>query len=184
MKVPVILLSLAASGVALQSTLAFVPSSSLPKSPQLQLSMLPDTADQEYITPAEDRVSVDRRNLLLKTMVVSILLGFDGVKPAGAIPEQKVYSSNAKNMMRLGEGDSSGGSVYDNNPASPKARSRRAMVGCKNTSARSLAGEAIGNSRLNEKECNQLVMKGESDFMLNALTKLDCPSCPYGIGER
>jgi len=72
MKVPVILLSLAASGVALQSTLAFVPSSSLPKSPQLQLSMLPDTADQEYITPAEDRVSVDRRNLLLKTMVVSL----------------------------------------------------------------------------------------------------------------
>jgi hypothetical protein len=178
MKVPVILLSLAASGVALQSTLAFVPSSSLPKSPQLQLSMLPDT---------KDRVSVDRRNLLSKTVpfiAASILLGFGAVKPAGAIPEQKVYSSNAKNMMRLGEGDSSGGSVYDNNPASPKARSRRAMVGCKNTSARSLAGEAIGNSRLNEKECNQLVMKGESDFMLNALTKLDCPSCPYGIGER
>ena len=181
MNVPVILLSLAASGVALQSTLAFVPSSSLPKSPQLQLSMLPD------ITPAEDRVSVDRRKLLLRTgpfIVASILLGFDGVKPAGAMPEQKVYSSNAKNMMRLGEGDSSGGSVYDNNPASPKARSRRAMVGCKNTSARSLAGEAIGNIRLNEKECNQLVMKGESDFMLQALTKLDCPSCPYGIGER
>lgn len=175
---PVILLSLAASGVALQSTLAFVPSSSLPKSPQLQLSMLPDT---------EGRVSVDRRKFLLRTgpfIVASILLGFDGAKPAGAIPEQKVYSSNAKNMMRLGEGDSSGGSVYDNNPSSPKARSRRAMVGCKNASARSLAGEAIGNSRLNEKECNQLVMKGESDFMLQALTKLDCPSCPYGIGER
>lgn len=187
MKVPVVLLSLAASGVALQSTLAFVLSSSLPKSPQLQLSMLPDIEDQEYITPAEDRVSVDRRNLLLKTgpiIASSILLGFDGVKPAGAIPEQKVYSSNAKNMMRLGEGDSSGGSVYDNNPSSAKARSRRAMVGRKNASARSLAGEAIGNIRLNEKECNQLVMKGESDFMLQALTKLDCPSCPYGIGER
>lgn len=187
MKVPVVLLSLAASGVALQSTLAFVLSSSLPKSPQLQLSMLPDIEDQEYITPAEDRVSVDRRNLLLKTgpiIASSILLGFDGVKLAGAIPEQKVYSSNAKNMMRLGEGDSSGGSVYDNNPVSQKARSRRAMVGCKNASARSLAGEAIGNIRLNEKECNQLVMKGESDFMLQALTKLDCPSCPYGIGER
>lgn len=187
MKLPVILLSLAASGVTLQSTLAFVLSSPLPKSPQLQLSMLPDIEDQEYITPAEDRVSVDRRNLLLKTgpiIASSILSGFDGVKLAGAIPEQKVYSSNAKNMMRLGEGDSSGGSVYDNNPSSAKARSRRAMVGCKNASARSLAGEAIGNIRLNEKECNQLVMKGESDFMLQALTKLDCPSCPYGIGER
>ena len=95
MKVPVILLSLAAPGVALQSTLAFVPSSSLPKSPQLQLSMLPDTGD---------RVSVDRRNLLLRTgpfIAASILLGFDGAKPAGAIPEQKVYSSNAKNMMSL-----------------------------------------------------------------------------------
>ena len=197
MKAPVILLSLAASGVALQSTLAFVPSSSLPKSPQHQLSMLPDTEDgvkkllvktgPVTIPDTEDRVSVDRRNLLSKTgtfIAASMLLGFDGVKPAGAIPEQKVYSSNAKNMMRLGEGDSSGGSVYDNNPSSPKARSRRAMVGCKSASARSLAGEAIGNSRLNEKECNQIVMKGESDFMLKALTKLDCPSCPYGIGER
>jgi len=74
--------------------------------------------------------------------------------------------------------------VYDNNPASPKARARRAMVGCKNTSARSLAGESIGNTRLSEKECNQLIMNGESDFMLQALTKLDCPSCPFGIGER
>jgi hypothetical protein len=73
--------------------------------------------------------------------------------------------------------------VYDNNPASPKARARRAMIGCKNASARSLAEEAIG-TRLSEKECNQLVMKGDSDFMLQALTTLDCPSCPYGIGER
>ena len=38
--------------------------------------------------------------------------------------EEKSYSSNARNMARLNAGDSSGGSVYDNNPSSPKARSR------------------------------------------------------------
>ena len=135
---------------------------------------------------AVDERECHRREFLLKTgsFAVASIFGFEGVKPAEAIPEQKVYSSNAKNFMRLGEGDSSGGSVYDNNPTSPKARARRAMVGCKNGSARSLAGESIGNARLSEKDCNQLVMKGDSDFMLGALRKLDCPSCPYGIGER
>ena len=154
----------------LTCTLAFAPS---PPSKLPVLFILSDTDD------------VNRRDLLLRTgaFVVSSVLGLDGVEPANAIPEQKVYSSNAKNMQRLGEGDSSGGSVYDNNPTSPKARARRAMVGCKNTSARSVAGDLI-DTRINEKECNQLIMKGESDFMLNALTKLDCPSCPYGIGER
>ena len=98
--------------------------------------------------------------------------------------ETKVYSSNARNMGRLNSGDSSGGSIYDNNPTSPKARARRAMVGCKNSSARSLAGESIGKEKLSEKDCNLMVMSGESDFMLGALTELDCPTCPYGIGSR
>jgi hypothetical protein len=101
-----------------------------------------------------------------------------------ALAEDKIYSSNARNMARLGSGDSSGGSVYDNDPTSPKARARRAMVGCKNSSARSLAGEKVGGRRLSEEECNRLVMSGDSEFMLGALTELDCPTCPYGIGSR
>ena len=102
---------------------------------------------------------------------------------AGAI-EQKIYSSNAKNMARLSNGDSSGGSVYDNNPTSQKARRRRAMVGCNNSSARSLAGRNIGKTNMSEKECNQIVMGGNGTFMLDALTELDCPTCPYGIANR
>ena len=97
MKGPVILLLLAASPCAF----AFVPSS--PNAARLitGLSMLRDTDD-----------NVNRRSLLLSSgsFVAASILGFEGVKPAEAIPEQKVYSSNARNMMRLGEGDSSGGS--------------------------------------------------------------------------
>ena len=172
-----LLLSSLIASLMVTCTLAFAPS------PQPQNKILQPNAK------AYDEMMSEKechRRVLLKTgsLVVASIFGFEGVKPAEAIPEQKVYSSNARNFMRLGEGDSSGGSVYDNNPTSPKARARRAMVGCKNGSARSLAGESIGNTRLSEKDCNQLVMKGESDFMLQALTKLDCPSCPYGIGER
>ena len=77
-------------------------------------------------------------------------------------------------MARLNAGDSSGGSIYDNNPSSPKARARRAMVGCKDSSARSLAGEGVGKRELSEKDCNMMVMSGESDFMLGALTLGQC----------
>ena len=97
--------------------------------------------------------------------------------------EEKSYSSNARNMARLNAGDSSGGSIYDNNPTSPKARARRAMVGCKNPSARGLAGEKLGK-KLSEKDCNLQVMSGDTDFMLETLTELDCATCPYGIGTR
>ena len=169
----------------LTCTLAFAPS---PLSKILQPSADAGTTDVLFklSSDTDDDRECHRRDFLLRTgsLVMATIFGLDGVKPAEAIPEQKVYSSNAKNFQRLGEGDSSGGSVYDNNPTSPKARTRRAMVGCKNTSARSVAGESIGNARLSEKDCNQLVMKGDSDFMLQALTKLDCPSCPYGIGEK
>ncbi|KAL3796856.1 hypothetical protein HJC23_008809 [Cyclotella cryptica] len=124
-----------------------------------------------------------RRDVLtIGPLFVTAALGFDS-RIANAM-EEKVYSSNARNLMRLSSGDSSGGSVYDNNPSSPKARRRRAMVGCKNTSARSLAGKMIGKSNLNEKDCNMLVMEGDGTFMLEALTELDCPTCPYGIASR
>ena len=100
--------------------------------------------------------------------------------PKAARAEDKIYSANARNMARLGSGDGSAGSVYDNNPSSSKARSRRAMVGCKNSDARQLATEGLQQkTKLSEKECNQLVMSGETDFMLKALQSLDCPTCPY-----
>ena len=125
-----------------------------------------------------------RRDVMLQAGSLIAAFVLEGSHPSLAI-EEKVYSSNARNMARLNSGDSSGGSIYDNNPSSPKARGRRAMVGCKNSSARSLAAERIGKKQqLSEKECNQMIMSGESDFMLEALTELDCPTCPYGIGSR
>ncbi|KAL7554489.1 hypothetical protein ACHAWF_018523 [Thalassiosira exigua] len=112
------------------------------------------------------RAGVRHRREVLKnaSLIGAFVLG-SGSLTSSAI-EEKIYSSNARNMARLSSGDSSGGSVYDNNPSSPRTRARRAMVGCKNSSARSLAGENIGSKNLSEKECNQLVMSGESDFML------------------
>ena len=132
---------------------------------------------------ASDDTPIKRRDALkIGTLLVAASLGLD-VNAVNAA-DQKIYSSNAKNMARLSNGDSSGGSVYDNNPSSPKARRRRAMVGCKNSSARSLAGKNIGQSNLSEKDCNQIVMAGDGTFMLDALTELDCPTCPYGIGSQ
>ena len=124
-----------------------------------------------------------RRDVLnIGPLLLAAALGLDP-HVSNAI-EERVYSSNAKNLMRLSSGDSSGGSVYDNNPSSPKARRRRAMVGCKNSSARSLAGKMIGQKNLDEKDCNMLVMEGDGTFMLESLTELDCPTCPYGIASR
>ena len=97
------------------------------------------------------------------------------LSPAHAIPEQKVYSANARNLDRLSAGDQSGGSVYNNNPSSPAAAKRRAMVGCKVKAARVESGVP------NEKDCNTRVLGGEVEFMLEALRKLNCPTCPYGI---
>ena len=119
-------------------------------------------------------------------------------KPANAIPEQKSYSSNARNFERLSSGDSSGGSTYNNSPdLSSASAKRRAMVGCKVSSSRTEASrllsldddDVVDESKkkkkkfpvLSEKDCNTKVMGGDSEFMLNALRNLDCPSCPYGI---
>lgn len=88
------------------------------------------------------------------------------------------YSSNAKNLNRLSTGDSSGGSRYDNDVVGPAAR-RRAMLGCKIEASRRLAG--MGGD---EKACNLRVMGGDTTFMLDALKKLDCPTCPYGVADK
>ena len=106
--------------------------------------------------PSSSGGSVQRRDVLNN---FSIIVAASILSPADALAsETKVYSSNARNMGRLNSGDSSGGSIYDNNPTSPKARARRAMVGCKNSSARSLGGESIGKEKLSEKDCNLLVI--------------------------
>jgi len=88
------------------------------------------------------------------------------------------YSTNAKNMNRLSAGDASGGSQYSNYPKTAAAAKRRAMLGCKVDLARIEAGE------VGEKDCNLRVMGGDTDFMLEALRRLDCPTCPYGIGLK
>ena len=120
----------------------------------------------------------------------SIMPNMNGDANAINIPEQKSYSSNARNLDRLSAGDSSAGSVFDNSPDLPVAAKRRAMVGCKVSSSRVEASKMLiendGNDNgkvkiLSEKECNMKVMGGDTEFMLKALRNLDCPTCPYGI---
>ncbi|CAB9527347.1 expressed unknown protein [Seminavis robusta] len=102
--------------------------------------------------------------------------------PASALPQS--YSTNARNLDRLSVGDSSGGSVYDNNPSQPAARRRRAMQGCKIPSARAQAASLSGGKgSLSEKECNIQVMQESPDFMLQALQELECSTCPYGVRQ-
>mmetsp|Transcript_23642 Transcript_23642/g.27884 ORF Transcript_23642/g.27884 Transcript_23642/m.27884 type:complete len:206 (-) Transcript_23642:216-833(-) len=103
------------------------------------------------------------------------------VRPSHAIPPQKSYSSNARNLDRLSEGNQSGGSSYDNSPSSPRSAKRRAMVGCRFDSSRGKAAALDGLNDLKERDCNVRVMDGDPEFMLRALRDLDCPDCPYGI---
>lgn len=94
----------------------------------------------------------------------------------------KSYSSNARNLERMNTGDMSGGSVYDNNPKSEAGKKRRAITGCRSVTAREEAATTILRvDNLSEKECNQMVLQGNPEFMLQALRNLDCPTCPYGI---
>jgi hypothetical protein len=97
----------------------------------------------------------------------------------------KLYSENAANMERLNNGDFSGGAVFNNNPTTERGAKRRAMTGCKLTMSREEASTTIlkRNTMLSEKECNTMVMDGETEFMLQALRNLDCPTCANGIGE-
>lgn len=103
----------------------------------------------------------------------------------GSLPQRsdaKSYSANARNLERMNTGDMSGGSLYDNNPTTTSGQRRRAMTGCKSAIAREEAAEAIlGVQSLSEKECNQKVLEGSSEVILQSLRNLDCPSCPYGI---
>jgi hypothetical protein len=123
---------------------------------------------------------LSRRNAFNVAISSSIFLGIGG-KEANAIPEQKSYSSNARNLDRLSAGDSSGGSVYNNSPTSAAAARRRAMVGCKIDASRRAAMVTEGMQNFSEKDCNLKVMDGDTEFMLKTLRELDCPSCPYGI---
>lgn len=93
------------------------------------------------------------------------------------------YSTNARNMERLSLGDLSGGSVYNNYPKTEASKKRRAMQGCKVPSARRVAAETISlnKSLLTEKDCNMRVVSGETEFMLEAIRTLECPTCAYGI---
>jgi hypothetical protein len=112
-------------------------------------------------------------------VVAAVLVVLDGRTPArAAVESNKSYSSNARNMNRLAGGDGSGGSTYDNDPVNPAARKRRAMTGCKIPAARD---EASGSSSMSETECNRRVLSGDTDGMLQAMTTLDCPTCPYGV---
>jgi len=124
----------------------------------------------------EPVVSILRRSALWQG-VAAVLVILDYPARAVAV-ETNSYSSNARNMNRLAGGDGSGGSTYDNDPVAPAARKRRAMKGCTIPAARD---EASSSSSLSEKDCNRRVLSGDTDFMLQAMTTLDCPTCPYGV---
>jgi hypothetical protein len=127
----------------------------------------------------EDGGVVDRKKFLLECGLSFMVLT--------AVPSKshaKSYSANARNMDRMNTGDMSGGSTYDNDPKSEPGRKRRGITGCKIPVAREEAAESVLKiSALSEKECNQMVLGGESEFMLQALRTLDCPTCPYGISS-
>ena len=128
--------------------------------------------------------------LLPSAVAASALLVGAPVEPAAAAlsdiltgaqrNSMVTYSSNARNFQRLGEGDSSAGSVYTNDlPDGSPAAKRRALVGCKSARAR----QEVASS-LSEKDCNmRIISGGETKFMLDALKVLECPTCAYGIGD-
>lgn len=105
-----------------------------------------------------------------------------------AFPEPsnaKLYSENAANMERINNGDFSGGSVFNNSPDTERGKKRRAMTGCKVALSREEASINILKrpKMMSEKECNTMVMDGDTEFMLQALRNLDCPTCANGIGK-
>lgn len=121
-----------------------------------------------------------RRNFFLDCGALSILTFASAPRNSNALAS---YSGNAKNIERINSGDYSGGSSYDNNPKAEAGKRRRAMVGCKSPVALEEAAELLKTSSLSEKDCNQKVLGGESEFMLQALRNQDCPTCPYGINS-
>ena len=130
----------------------------------------------------QNQASVARRDAIFGlggAALLAVLVG--DPQQSNAIPEQKFYSSNARNMARLSSGDKSGGSVYDNNPSSPGAARRRALQGCKISSTRNLAADKADIKNLSERECNLKVLDGDTEFMLKAMRELECSTCPFGI---
>ena len=127
---------------------------------------------------AKKCIQENRRKFLLD-------FGFSSLIVASTFPSNSnalsSYSANARNLERINSGDYSGGSTYDNNPTTEAGKKRRAMVGCKSFIAREEVAETVGAKSISEKECNQQVLGGQSEFMLQALRKLDCPASPYGI---
>lgn len=109
-----------------------------------------------------------------------------GFPQTGHAAATKSYSENAANFERINNGDFSGGAVFNNNPTTERGKKRRAMVGCKISASREEASNTIlkrdGSNVLSEKECNMMIMDGDTEFMLQALRNLDCPTCANGIG--
>eukprot|EP00531_Pseudo-nitzschia_arenysensis_P008344 CAMPEP_0116143700 /NCGR_PEP_ID=MMETSP0329-20121206/15591_1 /TAXON_ID=697910 /ORGANISM="Pseudo-nitzschia arenysensis, Strain B593" /LENGTH=231 /DNA_ID=CAMNT_0003639039 /DNA_START=95 /DNA_END=790 /DNA_ORIENTATION=- len=130
------------------------------------------------------------RNQFLLSCRNCLTIGFAASTAASwsSFPEPgsaKLYSENAANMERINNGDFSGGSVFNNNPDTERGKKRRAMTGCKVTLSREEASVNIlkRTKMMSEKECNTMVMDGETEFMLQALRNLDCPTCANGIGQ-
>ena len=147
------------------------------------------------------------RNRFVVNVASSAIMTLFATNPKSALAGTSTtasYSTNARNMERLALGDLSGGSVYDNNPKTEASKKRRALQGCKVPSARRVAAAAaatktqdniISQSQqqqqqqqsffsLTEKDCNMKVMAGETEFMLQAIRTLECPTCPYGIDPK
>jgi len=156
---------------------------------KLQININEDSSNSALFQNANNNLETtahhSRRDILvaLSSLSIPVLTVFNSqVRPASAIPDQKSYSSNARNMNRLSGGDQSGGSLYDNSSTNPKSAKRRAMVGCRFGSSRKKAAGLDGMTNdLSERECNLRVLDGDSEFMLKALRELDCEECPYGI---
>ena len=152
-----------------------------------------DETNRQFIKRNNDSVggttsSSSRSEFIRSVMTFSVATslavagwGIQNVEPSYG----KSYSSNARNLERLNSGDGSGGSIYDNNPSSEAGKRRRAMTGCKSSTAREEVAQNVLKIRsLSEKDCNQMVLQqGETEFMLTALRTLDCPTCPYGISS-
>jgi hypothetical protein len=137
------------------------------------VTFLPSTTDTNSIrmSPIFDGILILLFGILTSTFVLH-------VEPVQA----KSFSQNARNLERLSAGDASGGSVYDNMPNNDAAKKRRALTGCKITSTRHEASLILSMKQiLSEKECNKLILQGDTDFMLQAIRNLECSTCPYGI---
>lgn len=137
-----------------------------------------------------DEIATSTRNGFLRNCcnivaAAAATTGF-GFPRTGHAAATKSYSENAANFERINNGDFSGGAVFNNNPTTERGKKRRAMVGCKISASREEASNTIlkrdGSNVLSEKECNMMIMNGDTEFMLQALRNLDCPTCANGIG--